>query len=156
MASFYWNSSSIISKEITSLIRMGHDHHAAGVRHRGRLMAVLGIALTVFVVQIVVGLMTGSLALLADAGHVLTDAIGVLMALIAITIGHRGTGHNARSSYGFHRAEVLAAGANGLILIGLCTAIVIGAVRRLSEPVELDGGLVLAAGAVGLVANVVA
>lgn len=119
-------------------------------------MAVLGIALTVFVVQIVVGLMTGSLALLADAGHVLTDAIGVLMALIAITIGHRGAGRNARSSYGFHRAEVLAAGANGLILIGLCTAIVIGAVRRLSEPVELDGGLVLAAGAVGLVANIVA
>jgi len=134
---------------------MGHDH-AAGVRHRGRLAAVLGIALTVFCVELVVGLFTGSLALLADAGHVLTDAVGVLMALIAITIGRRGAGRDARSSYGFHRAEVLAAGANGLILMGLCIGIVVGAVRRLSEPAELDGPLVLAAGAVGLAANVIA
>mgnify|MGYP005984503473 CR=1 FL=1 len=136
---------------------MGHGHqHTSGVQHRGRLAAVLAIAITVFLVQIVVATLTGSLALFADAGHVLTDAIGVLMALIAITIGQRGGGRDARSSYGFHRAEVLAAGANGLILIGLCAVIVVGAVRRLSDPVEIDGGLVLAAGAVGLVANIVA
>ncbi|TSD68427.1 cation diffusion facilitator family transporter [Aeromicrobium piscarium] len=136
---------------------MGHGHqHTSGVQHRGRLAAVLAIAITVFLVQIVVATLTGSLALFADAGHVLTDAIGVLMALIAITIGQRGGGRDARSSYGFHRAEVLAAGANGLILIGLCAVIVVGAVRRLSSPVDIDGGLVLAAGAVGLVANIVA
>ena len=136
---------------------MGHGHqHTCGVQHRGRLAAVLAIAITVFLVQIVVATLTGSLALFADAGHVLTDAIGVLMALIAITIGQRGGGRDARSSYGFHRAEVLAAGANGLILIGLCAVIVVGAVRRLSSPVDIDGGLVLAAGAVGLVANIVA
>ncbi|OUZ08542.1 cation transporter [Aeromicrobium sp. PE09-221] len=136
---------------------MGHGHqHTTGVQHRGRLAAVLAIAVSVFLVQIVVATITGSLALFADAGHVLTDAIGVLMALIAITIGQRGGGRDARSSYGFHRAEVLAAGANGLILIGLCTVIVVGAVRRLSAPVEIDGGLVLAAGTVGLIANIVA
>lgn len=136
---------------------MGHGHqHGNGVQHRGRLALVLAIALVVFVVQLVVAALTGSLALFADAGHVLTDAVGVAMALIAITIGQRGGGPDARSSYGFHRAEVLAAGANGLILLGLCVAIVIGAVRRLSAPVEIDGGLVLAAGAVGLAANIVA
>ncbi|MFD1859620.1 cation transporter [Aeromicrobium camelliae] len=133
----------------------GH-HHGSGVQHRGRLAMVLLIALVVFVVQVVVAALTGSLALFADAGHVLTDAVGVAMALIAITVGRRGGGPAARSSYGFHRAEVLAAGANGLILLGLCVAIVIGAVRRLSAPVEIDGGLVLAAGAVGLAANIVA
>ena len=116
----------------------------------------LAIAVTVFLVQIIVATLTGSLALFADAGHVLTDAIGVLMALIAITVGQRGGGRDARSSYGFHRAEVLAAGANGLILLGLCAVIVVGAVRRLNAPVEIDGGLVLAAGAVGLIANVIA
>ncbi|RLV56484.1 cation transporter [Aeromicrobium phragmitis] len=136
---------------------MGHGHrHGTGVQHRGRLALVLGIALVVFVVQLVVAALTGSLALFADAGHVLTDAVGVAMALIAITVGQRGGGRDVRSSYGFHRAEVLAAGANGLILLGLCVAIVIGAVRRLTEPVAIDGGLVLAAGAVGLAANVVA
>ncbi len=126
------------------------------MQHRGRLALVLVIAAVVFAVQIVVAALTGSLALLADAGHVLTDAVGVAMALIAITIGQRGRGPNARSSYGFHRVEVLAAGANGLILLGLCVAIVIAAVRRLSAPVEIDGGLVLVAGAVGLAANIAA
>lgn len=134
---------------------MGHGHGSA-LRHRGRLTIVLGIALGVFLVQVIVAALTGSLALWADAGHVLTDAVGVAMALIAITVAQRGGGPHARSSYGFHRTEVLAAGANGLILLGLGVAIVVGAVRRLTEPVQIDGGLVLAAGAVGLVANVVA
>ncbi|MTB88193.1 cation transporter [Aeromicrobium senzhongii] len=133
---------------------MGHDHaHGAGVKHRGRLGLVLALTLSVLVLQVVVGLVTGSLALLADAGHLLSDSFGLVLALAAIAVAQRPAG--ARSTYGFHRTEVLAAGLNALILIGLCVAIVIGAVRRLEDPPAIEGGWVLAAGVVGLVVNVV-
>ncbi|MBC9227398.1 cation diffusion facilitator family transporter [Aeromicrobium sp. 636] len=133
---------------------MGHDHaHGAGVKHRGRLGLVLALTLSVLVLQVVVGLVTGSLALLADAGHLLSDSFGLVLALAAIAVAQRPAG--ARSTYGFHRTEVLAAGLNALILIGLCVAIVIGAVRRLEDPPAIEGGWVLAAGLVGLVVNVV-
>ncbi|MCL3837696.1 cation diffusion facilitator family transporter [Aeromicrobium duanguangcaii] len=132
---------------------MGHDHaHGAGVKHRGRLGLVLALTLAVLVLQVVVGLVTGSLALLADAGHLLSDSFGLVLALAAIVVAQRPAG--ARSTYGFHRTEVLAAGLNALILIGLCVAIVIGAVRRLEDPPAIEGGWVLAAGLVGLVVNV--
>ncbi|MFS0884015.1 cation diffusion facilitator family transporter [Aeromicrobium sp. 179-A 4D2 NHS] len=133
---------------------MGHDHaHGAGVRHRGKLLAVLGLTLGVLVVQVVVGLLTGSLALLADAGHMLSDSFGLVLALAAISVAQRPGG--PRQTYGVHRTEVLAAGINGLVLLGICVAIVVGALRRLDDPPAIEGGWVLAAGVVGLVVNVV-
>ncbi|KQY60116.1 cation transporter [Aeromicrobium sp. Root495] len=134
---------------------MGHDHaHGTGAQHRGRLLVVLGLAATVFVVEIVVALSTGSLALLADAGHVLGDSVGIVLALAAITVAQRGGRPGSRRSFGYHRTEVLAAGLNGLLLLGLCGWIVWTAVGRLGEPVDLEGLPVLVAGLVGLAANV--
>ncbi|MFH7322353.1 cation diffusion facilitator family transporter [Aeromicrobium sp. JJY06] len=133
---------------------MGHDHaHGAGVRHRGRLVLVLALTLSVLVVQVIVGWLTGSLALLADAGHMLSDSFGLVLALAAIAVAQRPGG--ARSTYGWHRTEVLAAGANGLILLVICGIIVLSAVGRLSEPPEIAGLPVLVAGAIGLAVNVV-
>ncbi|WP_078699132.1 cation diffusion facilitator family transporter [Aeromicrobium choanae] len=133
---------------------MGHDHaHGAGVQHRGRLLTVLGLTLGVLVVQVVVGLMTGSLALLADAGHMLSDSLGLVLALAAIAVAQRPGG--PRSTYGWHRTEVLAAGANGLILLGICIVIAVNAVARLGDPPSIEGGWVLAAGVVGLAVNIV-
>lgn len=133
---------------------MGHDHaHGAGVRHRGTLVTVLGLTLTVLVVQVVVGALTGSLALWADAGHMLSDSFGLVLALAAIAVAQRPGG--PRNTYGVHRTEVLAAGANGLILLAVCVVITINAVGRLDDPPQIDGVPVLAAGVLGLAVNIV-
>ncbi|MET1133485.1 MAG: cation diffusion facilitator family transporter, partial [Aeromicrobium sp.] len=133
---------------------MGHDHaHGAGVQHRGKLLAVLGLTLSVLVLQVVVGLVTGSLALLADAGHMLSDSLGLVLALTAIAVAQRSGG--PRSTYGWHRTEVLAAGANGLILLGICVVIAVNALRRLEDPPSIEGGWVLVAGVIGLAVNIV-
>ncbi len=135
---------------------MGHDHaHGTGVQHRGRLAIVLALSLTVLVVEAVVAAITGSLALLADAGHVLGDSFGIVMALAAITVAQRGGGPRSRRTFGYQRTEILAAGLNGLILLGLAVWVTISAVRRFGDAPELDGGLILVAGATGLVVNVI-
>jgi cobalt-zinc-cadmium efflux system protein len=135
---------------------MGHDHaHGTGVQHRGRLAIVLALSLTVLVVEAVVAAITGSLALLADAGHVLGDSFGIVMALAAITVAQRGGGPGSRRTFGYQRTEILAAGLNGLILLGLAVWVTISAVRRFGDAPELDGGLILVAGATGLVVNVI-
>ncbi len=135
---------------------MGHDHaHGAGVQHRGRLALVLGLTLTVLVVEAVVALVTGSLALLADAGHMLGDSFGIVMALVAMTVAQRGGGPGSRRTFGFHRTEVIAAGLNGLILLGLAAWITYSAIRRFGDSPDLDGGLILVAGAIGLVVNII-
>lgn len=113
----------------------------------------LALTLSVLVVQVVVGWLTGSLALLADAGHMLSDSFGLALALAAIAVAQRPGG--ARSTYGWHRTEVLAAGANGLILLVICGIIVSSAAGRLSEPPEIAGLPVLVAGAIGLAVNIV-
>lgn len=133
---------------------MGHDHaHGTGVQHRGRLVLVLSLTVSVLVIQVVVGLLTGSLALLADAGHMLSDSFGLVLALAAISVAQRPG--DSRRTYGFHRTEVLAAGINGLVLLGVCIAITVSALRRLDAPPHIEGGWVLVAGLVGLVVNLV-
>ncbi|MFT4298970.1 MAG: cation diffusion facilitator family transporter [Aeromicrobium sp.] len=135
---------------------MGHDHGhgSVGAAHRGRLAVVLAMSLTVLVVEAVVALLTGSLALLADAAHLLGDSFGLVLALAAITVAQRGGAPGSRRTFGYHRTEILAAGLNGLALIGLCVWIVVGAVRRLGAPEPLEAWPVLVAGAVGLAVNV--
>lgn len=139
---------------------MGHSHGVdayagTGVRHRSKLQIVLVLSLTVFVVEAVAAWVTGSLALLADAGHMLSDSAGLAMALAAIGIAQLGGGKDSRRTFGYHRTEILAAALNGLVLIALSVWIAIHALGRLSEPADVDGALMLAAGSLGLVANVV-
>lgn len=138
---------------------VGHDHgHAPGsgtaaAGYRGRLLAVLGITLTVLVVEVVAGLLSGSLALLADAAHLGTDALGIGLALLAVRMAGRAP--TVRRTFGWQRAEVLAAAVNAVLLLGLSIAVLVEAVRRLSDPPPIEAGTVLVVGALGLVANAV-
>ena len=133
----------------------GHDHTngTATGRHRRRLVLVLTLTLSVVGVQVVGGLMSGSLALLADAGHMLADASGVAIALIASVLAAR-PATNART-YGLQRAEILAALANAVLLGVLAVWVIVQAVRRWNDPPEIASGLMLVVALVGAVANLV-
>ncbi|MFI8323926.1 cation diffusion facilitator family transporter [Streptomyces sp. NPDC085529] len=141
----------------------GHDHgHShggtpptgtAGAAHRTRLRIALGITLSVMVIEIVGGLVADSLALIADAAHMATDAIGLAMALLAIHFANRPPSGNR--TFGFARAEILAALANCLLLLGVGGYVLYEAVQRFMEPAETKGGLAIAFAVVGLVANVI-
>lgn len=135
-----------------------HDHAPRGIRSGGhrRLLAVsLGITATVLVVQVVGAVLTGSLALLADAGHMFTDSSALVIALIAASVAARPA--DDRQTYGYQRAEVFGALLNAVILIALCAVIAIEAVRRLLEPasIEVQGLPMLIVAAIGLGANTV-
>ncbi|MFI6120556.1 cation diffusion facilitator family transporter [Streptomyces sp. NPDC051064] len=141
----------------------GHDHGhthggppptgTAAAAYRGRLRVALGITLGVMVMEIVGGLLANSLALIADAAHMATDALGLGMALLAIHFANRPAGPNR--TFGFARAEILAALANCLLLLCVGGYLVFEAVERFVNPAGTRGGLALAFAAVGLVANVV-
>ncbi|CAN5542200.1 cation diffusion facilitator family transporter [soil metagenome] len=134
----------------------GHSHALAATAtgtHRRRLMVVLAITVTVLVVQVVGGLLSGSLALLADAGHMATDAAGITAALLAASLAAR-PATNART-YGLQRAEILAALANALLLGGVAVWVLVEAARRWSEPADIESGLMLLVAAVGAAANLV-
>ncbi|WP_309134008.1 cation diffusion facilitator family transporter [Cellulomonas sp.] len=133
----------------------GHHHGRATAtgRHRGRLAVVLALTLVVAAVQVVGGLASGSLALLADAGHMVTDASGVAIALAAAALAARPA--TTSRTFGLQRAEVLAALANGLLLAAVGVWVVVEAVRRWSDPPEVASGTMLAVAALGAAANVV-
>ncbi len=130
----------------------GHSHAAAGAG-RGRLVVALALALVALVVQLVGAALTGSLALLADAGHVLTDAVGLVLALVAATVAARPAGE--RTTFGWRRSEVLAASANAVLLMGVVLFVVVEAVQRLTEPAEITPGPLLLAAGIGLALNAV-
>jgi len=123
----------------------------AAAAYRGRLVAVLGITGAVLVIEAVVGLLAGSLALLADAGHMATDALGLGLALLAVRMAGRTP--TVQRTFGWQRAEVLAAGGNALLLLGVAAAVVVEALRRLADPPPIDTTAVLFAASLGLVAN---
>ena len=133
----------------------GHTHaHAAGRAHdRRRLLLVLLVTGSVVVVEAVGAWLSGSLALLADAGHMLTDAAGIVVALLASLIATRPV--SPRRTFGYHRAEIFAAVLNALVLLGVCGYLAYAGTRRLVEPAHIDAGQMLAFAAVGLVANLV-
>jgi cobalt-zinc-cadmium efflux system protein len=136
-----------------------HDHAPTGIRGAGprRLLAVsLGITAAVMVVQIVGSILSGSLALLADAAHMFMDAAALVVALIASSVAARPA--DDRRTFGYQRAEVLGALANGVILIVLSIWIAVEAVQRLIDPgeVEVAGGVMLTVSVVGLIANAIA
>ena len=133
----------------------GHSHghgHGAGA-NRSRLSIAIAIVATVLVVEALGAFFTGSLSLFADAGHMLSDLIGLVIALIATIVAARPA--NDRHSYGYQRAEVFGALVNSLILIVVAAFVTFEAVSRLvsTEPGDVKAPLMLIVAAVGLVAN---
>ena len=146
----------------------GHDHgvglERAGERHRGRLIGAFAVIATFFVVQLVAALLTNSLALLSDAGHMLTDVIGIGMALAAIGLatrfeqrGKAGTSTSTSAhTFGLYRLEILAALANSVLLFAVAIWVVVEAVGRIGTEPEVLGAPMLVVAVLGLVANLVA
>ncbi|MFL6181173.1 MAG: cation diffusion facilitator family transporter [Actinomycetes bacterium] len=135
---------------------MGHSHShgtlaSAGMLHRRRLVVVLLITAAVVVVQVVGGIVTDSLALLADAGHMFTDVAGVSLALIAVSFAARPA--TTDRTFGYYRVEILAAVVNAMLLIAVAVFIFSQAWQRWSDPPDVDGGLMLVFAVVGLAAN---
>ncbi len=133
---------------------MAHDHsHAAprGIASR-RLTLVLALTLGFVAVEVAAGLLTGSLALLADAGHMFSDAAGLILALAAMKFAERPP--NPKRTYGYHRVEILAALTNGLVLLGVAGYILLEAWERFSHPTPVASVPVLVVAVVGLVVNV--
>ncbi len=129
----------------------GHSHTAGS--NRRRLFIALGLSLLVLVVEVVGASLSGSLALLADAGHVLTDVAGLLIAIVALTAAARPA--TPTRTFGYLRLEVLAAGFNALLLFGIAGWIGFEAWQRWQEPTEISSGIMLVFAAAGLVANVI-
>ena len=134
----------------------GHSHvHGAGHDADRRALALaLGLIVALLVLEVAAAIVAGSLALLADAGHMLTDAGALAFALFAATLARRPA--QGRWTFGYRRLEILAAQANGVTLFIVAMLIVFGAVRRLIAPEEVRGGIVLAVALAGIGVNVAA
>jgi cobalt-zinc-cadmium efflux system protein len=134
----------------------GHRGSASAERRRGQrgLLVALCLTLSIFAVEVVGGLAAGSLALLADAGHVLADAIALALALAAGWLAGRPAGD--RRTFGWQRVEILVAFGNGVALGVIAAAILVEAARRLGDPPDVAGGLTLAVAAAGLAVNLTA
>ena len=140
-----------------------HDHQhgpslaRAGERHVRPLTIAFVVIATFFAVEAVAGVVTGSLALLSDAGHMLTDVIGLGLALAAIRLAsrfeRREQGHH---TFGVYRLEILAAFVNALLLFGVAIWVLVEAVRRLFDEPEVDSGPMLVVAVLGLAANLIA
>lgn len=136
----------------------GHDHahghsHGSSESHKGRLAIALGITLAVFVLQVIGALLTGSLALLFDSAHVLTDAGGLAMALLAARLMSKPS--TDKRTWGFARAEVLAATAQAAVLLAVGLVVLVEGVKRLFEPAEIASQEMVIFGVIGLVGNII-
>lgn len=130
---------------------MPHTHETAAAAHRGRLAIVLAITVGIFLLEAVGAAAANSLALLADAGHVLTDVAGLALALAAVWAAGR-PATDART-FGYARLEVFAAVGNAVLLMAIAAFVLFEAVQRLSEPYVVRSGLMLVIATVGLIAN---
>jgi len=117
------------------------------------MLVVLALTTTVLVAEVIGGWITGSLALLADAGHMFTDVAGITLAILAVTFASRPASDTR--TYGYYRLEILAAVINAVLLFGVAAFILVEAWRRWSEPPDVEGGLMLAFATVGLGANLI-
>lgn len=124
---------------------------SAAARGRDRLRVVFGVSAAIFVLEVIGGLVTGSLALLADAGHVFTDVAGVGLALFAIWLAARPA--SPTRSFGLYRVEILAAVINGVLLFGIAGFVLFEAWRRFFEPSDIATTPMLTIATIGLVAN---
>jgi len=148
-------------------VTAGHDpdahHHAhqhahvtpgAGARYLGRLTIAFVVIVLFFVAQVIVAIATGSLALLSDAGHMLTDALGLGLALAAIIVAARTRQERSRT-FGLYRLEVLAALVNAILLVGVAVYVLVEAISRIGDDPDVPGVPVLVMGCVGLAVNLV-
>src|SRR3712207_3143577 len=139
---------------------MGHDHSHSGHSHAGHshgagkraLALVFALTAGFLAVEVVGGLLTGSLALLADAGHMASDAVSLGLALFAVWLAERPA--TPQRSFGYKRAEILAALANGVTLVAVSVWIFVEAFSRLQDPPPILGGWMMAVAVVGLAINV--
>jgi cobalt-zinc-cadmium efflux system protein len=137
---------------------VSHDHAAEGHSHdhadsgRGRLAIALGITAAVLVAEVIGSIITGSLALLVDAAHMLTDAGGLAIALLAATLVKRPA--STKRTWGMARAEVLGATAQAAVLLAVGIFVLVEAVQRLFDPPEITGAQLIVFGVIGLLGNV--
>jgi cobalt-zinc-cadmium efflux system protein len=132
----------------------GHDHEHSRIGDRRALAVALGLIAGFMAVEVAAGIVAGSLALLADAGHMLTDALALAGALVASRLATRRPG--GPWTFGLARAEILAAQANGITLLVVGIWVVYGAIRRLVAPPDVHGGIVLVVALVGIAVNLAA
>jgi len=140
---------------------MGADHSpeaapaagTAAAQHKGRLVGALTLTVSFMAIEVIGGLWTGSLALLADAAHMMTDAGGLALALIAIRFAERPA--TLQKTYGYVRMEVLSALTNAVVLLLLTIYICYEAYQRFLNPPDILGGPMLAVAAAGLVVNLI-
>lgn len=131
----------------------GHSHAPADSRV-GRMLAASAILAVFFVIELVTALAISSLALLADAGHMLTDLVALFMGLTAVMLARRGSKSAART-YGWHRAEVFTAVANAVLLLGVAAFILYEAFERLGQAPDIPGWPMIGVAVAGLIANIV-
>ncbi|MDT7679606.1 MAG: cobalt-zinc-cadmium efflux system protein [Pseudonocardiales bacterium] len=132
----------------------GHSHALSPEADRRYLTAALVLITALMAVEVVIGVIAGSMALISDAGHMLTDAVSLVLALIAMRLAARpARGH---LTYGLKRAEILSAQVNGITLLLLGAILGYESVRRLITPPEVEGGLVLGTALTGIAVNIVA
>ncbi len=129
----------------------GHDH-AAGKSEKALWLA-LGLTSSILIAETIGGIVTGSLALISDAAHMLTDAAALAIALAAIRIGRRAA--DGKRSFGYYRFEILAAAFNAMMLFGVALYVVYEAYQRLGTVPEIESTSMLAFASVGLVANII-
>ncbi|MFB6518197.1 cation diffusion facilitator family transporter [Streptomyces sp. NPDC056401] len=132
----------------------GHSHGVAADADRRWLGIALGLITGFMAVEVVIGVLAHSLALISDAAHMLTDAVSIVLALIAMRLAARPA--RGGFTYGLKRAEILSAQANGLTLLLLAVWLAYEAVRRLLDPPPVEGGLVLVTALAGIVVNIAA
>ena len=132
----------------------GHSHGVSADADRGRLSVALGLIIAFMVVEVAAGVIAHSLALLSDAGHMLTDAAAIGFSLFALGLAARPA--KGAMTFGFKRVEILSAQANGITLLTLAAFIAYEAIRRLFNPPEVRGGLMLVVALVGILVNLAA
>ena len=130
---------------------MTHDHDEGKRRSFKRLAMTLGLVVVYMVAEIAGGLLTSSLALLADAGHMLSDAFSLGLALFALWIAQKP--RSPERTFGYHRTEILAALANGITLVAIAVYIVVEAWQRFQSPREVDGRTMMWIAVGGLAVN---
>lgn len=131
----------------------GHDH-SLHQNNEVKVAIAAGLTGIFMVAEVVGGIISGSLALIADAGHMLTDFASLLLAWLAFRIGRRPA--DWKRTYGFDRFSILAAFVNGLSLFAIAAWIIYEAIKRLRDPHAIEGGLMLGIAVVGLIINIVA
>jgi cobalt-zinc-cadmium efflux system protein len=132
----------------------GHAHGVAADADADKLTIALGLIVGFMAVEVVVGVLARSLALLSDAGHMLTDAAAIGLAIVAARLAARAA--KGAMTYGLKRVEILSAQANGVTLLILAAFITYEAIRRLFTPPEVRAGLILAVALVGVAVNLAA